>query len=200
MLLELFIAALIFAVTPGPGTLAVLSTTLQQGPHSGIWLSLGETLGDLFYLTLALFSLGLLAEILAPMMEWIRLLGGSYLIYLGVRQWRAATQWHSDVVPARGVRSLLIGVLISGTNPKVVIFYLSFLPLFIDLQGLSLEMALQVMLVVALAIFSGLMLMVLFSAQLKRMLQHPHQVGWLNRISGGLMVGVGGVVAQSTLE
>ncbi len=197
-LLELFLASLLFAVTPGPGTVAALSTTLQQGPRAGMVLAAGEVMGDLLYLSIAIFSLGMLAETLAPAMTVVRWVGAAYLIYLGIRQFRSgAIQLDSVRKPRSMLRQLLVGFLVSGTNPKVVLFYLSFLPLFIDLQRLTFVMSLQVMAVVGFSVFLGLLLVVALSDYLRRRVENPVVARRINRLTGGLMVGVGVAVARS---
>ena len=90
-LISLSIAAFIFGISPGPGTLAALSISTTRGLRSGLILSAGEAFGDVTYLTLAILSLGYLAQILEPAMIVVRWLGAGYLIYLGISQFRLAS-------------------------------------------------------------------------------------------------------------
>jgi threonine/homoserine/homoserine lactone efflux protein len=132
------IAAFIFGISPGPGTLAALSISTTRGLRSGLILSAGEAVGDVTYLTLAILSLGYLAQILEPIepaMIVVRWLGAGYLIYLGISQFRLASLNINSNTPSSKnlIRLFFMGFLIGGTNPKVILFYLSFIPLFIRL-------------------------------------------------------------------
>ena len=79
----------IFAVTPGPGTLALLSISTSRGLASAIFFSLGMTLGDLSYLTIVIFSLNALADLITPVTNAVQYFGACYLFYLGYSQWKA---------------------------------------------------------------------------------------------------------------
>ena len=85
-ILSLSIAAFIFGISPGPGTLAALSISTSKGLRSGLILSAGEAVGDVVYLTIAILSLGYLSGILEPVMNIVRWIGAGYLFYLGITQ------------------------------------------------------------------------------------------------------------------
>ena len=125
-------AAFIFGISPGPGTLAALSVSTTQGLRSGLILGAGEAVGDVFYLTMAILSLGYLSTYLEPVMIVVRWIGAGYLIYLGVMQFRLSRLQldSSQQIPTGFLKQFLMGFLIGGTNPKVILFYLSFIPLF----------------------------------------------------------------------
>ena len=121
-LISLSIAAFIFGISPGPGTLAALSISTTRGLRSGLILSAGEAVGDVTYLTLAILSLGYLAQILEPAMIVVRWLGAGYLIYLGISQFRLASlNINSNTLSSKNlIRLFFMGFLIGGTNPKVI--------------------------------------------------------------------------------
>ena len=135
-LLSLAGAAFIFGISPGPGTLAALSVSTTQGLRSGLILGAGEAVGDVVYLTMAILSLGYLSIYLEPVMIFVRWIGAGYLIYLGVMQFRLSKlQLETRKQISNRIKLFLMGFLIGGTNPKVVLFYLSFIPLFLDLAN-----------------------------------------------------------------
>jgi threonine/homoserine/homoserine lactone efflux protein len=81
----------IFSITPGPGTLALLSISTSRGFVSVMFFLVGMTLGDLSYLTIVIFSLNALASYIAPIVNIVQYFGASYLFYLGYSQCRASS-------------------------------------------------------------------------------------------------------------
>ena len=145
--LSLSVAAFIFGISPGPGTLAALSVSTSQGLKSGLILGAGEAVGDVVYLSLAILSLGYLSSYLEPVMYIVRWIGAGYLVYLGVSQFRLKSLDLDSQSKKKvsHIKQFLLGFLIGGTNPKVILFYLSFIPLFMDLSKLTLWSGLEVL-------------------------------------------------------
>ena len=192
-LISLSIAAFIFGISPGPGTLAALSISTTRGLRSGLILSAGEAVGDITYLTLAILSLGYLAQILEPAMIVIRWLGAGYLIYLGISQFRLASLNINSNTPSSKnlIRLFFMGFLIGGTNPKVILFYLSFIPLFIDLSNIDLTTGLQIASTVYVSVFASLVVVCIAGNQIKSWINKPRSIKILNRITGTMMIFVG---------
>lgn len=192
-LISLSIAAFIFGISPGPGTLAALSISTTRGLRSGLILSAGEAVGDVTYLTLAILSLGYLAQILEPAMIVVRWLGAGYLIYLGISQFRLASLNINSNTPSSKnlIRLFFMGFLIGGTNPKVILFYLSFIPLFIDLSNIDLTTGLQIASTVYVSVFASLVVVCIAGNQIKSWINKPRSIKILNRITGTMMIFVG---------
>ena len=192
-LISLSIAAFIFGISPGPGTLAALSISTTRGLRSGLILSAGEAVGDVTYLTLAILSLGYLAQILEPAMIVVRWLGAGYLIYLGISQFRLASLNINSNTPSSKnlIRLFFMGFLIGGTNPKVILFYLSFIPLFIDLSNIDLTTGLQIASTVYISVFASLVVVCIAGNQIKSWINKPRSIKILNRITGTMMIFVG---------
>ena len=192
-LISLSIAAFIFGISPGPGTLAALSISTTRGLRSGLILSAGEAVGDITYLTLAILSLGYLAQILEPAMIVVRWLGAGYLIYLGISQFRLASLNINSNTPSSKnlIRLFFMGFLIGGTNPKVILFYLSFIPLFIDLSNIDLTTGLQIASTVYISVFASLVVVCIAGNQIKSWINKPRSIKILNRITGTMMIFVG---------
>ena len=192
-LISLSIAAFIFGISPGPGTLAALSISTTRGLRSGLILSAGEAVGDITYLTLAILSLGYLAQILEPAMIVVRWLGAGYLIYLGISQFRLASlNINSNTPNSKNlIRLFFMGFLIGGTNPKVILFYLSFIPLFINLSNIDLTTGLQIASTVYVSVFASLVVVCIAGNQIKSWINKPRSIKILNRITGTMMIFVG---------
>ncbi len=196
--ISLVLASFIFAASPGPGNLALLATSTKFGTRAGLFMALGEVLGDLMYLGVAILSLGMLADYLAPAMHWVKIAGACYIIYIGFKQFTSKDAHEVRAVEAKSaVRHVLTGFLVCGTNPKVIVFYLSFLPLFIDLEHLTVMTGLETAATVGLTVFAALAMVSLMGGQLARAIKRPSVQRIMNKVTGGIMMGVGVSVARS---
>jgi len=191
--LSLSVAAFIFGISPGPGTLAALSVSTSQGLKSGLILGAGEAVGDVVYLSLAILSLGYLSSYLEPVMYIVRWIGAGYLVYLGVSQFRLKSLDLDSQSKKKvsHIKQFLLGFLIGGTNPKVILFYLSFIPLFMDLTKLTLWSGLEVLATVYCSVFLSLVVVCSAGNQIKRWVSKPQSAQRLNKITGTIMVLVG---------
>lgn len=196
--LSLSLAALVFVLSPGPANLAVLVTSARDGFRAGFFLAVGEVLGAVLYLVLALSSLAILSATLAPVMVYVKLGGAMYLIYLGYKQFTRSGVDVDEIRPGRSQsKQILVGFLINGTNPKLIVFYLSFLPLFVDLNSLTPLVATQIVFTVGMTLLGGISLVCVLGQQLKRLMSRPKIARRVNKISGLVMMGVGVSVARS---
>ncbi|WP_158893047.1 LysE family translocator [Amycolatopsis anabasis] len=128
---------LLVVLVPGPDTLVVMKSTLAAGPRGGLLAALGITMGNLVHGTAAALGLSALIVHSQALFQTLRWLGIAYLVFLGVQALRSA--WRGDYRGladsgghARGFRRWNEGFLCNLTNPKVLVFYLSMLPQFLD--------------------------------------------------------------------
>lgn len=200
-----FLALLVFAVTPGPGIFAILANSLRFGALASLPLALGMAISDIVYLVAACLGLAALAETGHFAFTLIRYIGAAYLIYLAWQMWRAPVESvvadaNQDVLkekrPIKFWRGFLQGLLISMSNPKVILFYLAFLPTFLDLSQLTQT---DIMVASGLA-FAGLMIGLMAVAALagsaRKKLRSARSVRLMNRISASIM-GTAGVYLAS---
>lgn len=191
--LALAAASFFFAATPGPGIVAVLATSISRGSAMGVAMSVGEVCGDMIYLLLAMVSLASLAQYMDDIMMVIRILGAGYLCWIGYQQ-MVSPPIKAEIAPvsSKGLSvSFATGVMISLTNPKVMVFYLSFLPLFIDLTTVTVETGIQIMLVMFFSVLGGPLLAVAIGKKARDFATGEKTGRWLNRVTGFLMIGVG---------
>ncbi|HBQ23376.1 MAG TPA: hypothetical protein DD656_06545, partial [Alphaproteobacteria bacterium] len=85
----LSLATLVFVLSPGAGVLALLAVGIRQGWQAVLWLATGLIAGDIIYLMLALFGLGLLGSLLPDVLMATRIIGAVYLVWLGIMTFRA---------------------------------------------------------------------------------------------------------------
>lgn len=196
--LSFFIAIFIFGITPGPGVFAILARALVHGAGSCFTLALGMTVMDILYLIAACSGLAVIATLWSEVFTVIRLLGAAYLIYLGWKMWHASPTIDSNdksTGQSGVIMSLFQGFLISASNPKVILFYIAFLPTFMDLTSLShTDIALAAILTLC-ALMLGLMMIALFAAKARYWFKSPKAMRQLNRGASSIMVGAGAFLA-----
>ena len=128
------VAALVLLVTPGPAVLYIVTRSLDQGRRAGLVSMLGVHAGTLVHVGAAAAGLSALLAASAIAFSVVKYLGAAYLIYLGLRRLldRAATIAPRAGAEARLSRAFLDGVVINVLNPKTALFFLAFLPQFVD--------------------------------------------------------------------
>ena len=200
-LFPFLLTAVFLTATPGPDNLMVLSVGASKGRRLGMAFGLGCACGCLSHTVLA--ALGVSALLAASPVAFmaLRVIGGGYLVWLGIGALRSS---NSLGVPAAcdnaaagpsdsAKRQFFKGVLANAINPKVVLFFLSFLPQFV-LPGkgnVPLQMAVLgvVFTLQAAAMFSALGW---FAGGIGQWLQRRPRAGlWLDRLSGVIFVGLG---------
>jgi len=192
--ISFFIAVLIFGITPGPGVFAILAQALSKGAKSCFMLAFGMTISDMLYLIAACFGLATIATHWSEVFTVIRIAGAGYLIFLGWKLWSAPIDvdaMTAETKQRKNSLSFLQGFLISASNPKVILFYIAFLPTFMDITALShADIALASVLTV-IALMIGLMTIAAFAASARRWFQSERAVKNLNRSAGSIMVSAG---------
>lgn len=192
--LSFFVAIFIFGITPGPGVLAILARALSKGAGDCFMLALGMTISDICYLVAACFGLAVIATSWSELFTVIRIVGAGYLIYLGWKMWN--TPINSEVSQQKPDRKMMAagflqGFLISASNPKVILFYIAFLPTFMDLTTLSTYDILLASVLTLIALMLGLMLIALFASKARTYLQSERSAQRMNQSAGSLMLGAG---------
>ena len=193
-----FIAIFIFAITPGPGTFALLARALMSGSWACLPMTLGIIVSDIIYLVLSTFGLATIAENYGGVFTAIRFIGAAYLLYLGYKMWTADVETSFKVDDTRKdskkknwLNGLIQGFLISASNPKVILFYIAFLPTFIDLTALETADIIQLSVLTFFALLAGLMLIAVGASSVRGYLKSQKAVKRLNRTAGGIMIGAG---------
>ena len=195
-LLSLTIATFVYAISPGPGLFAVLAILTIYGAMPAMWLSFGHTVGDIIYVTVAMLALSALAEIISNSLLYVKILGASYLIYIGYQQWRSkGVSFEQSNKKESILKLLLAGFIVGVTNPKTIIFYLSFLPIFVDLNNLTIATEVQVISVIGFTVFFVLSLANVLGLKLRRHIENPAVIKRVNEVTGVTMILVGIFVA-----
>lgn len=126
-------AALIVAITPGPGIFYIVARTLAGGREEGLASSVGLGLGGLVHVLAGAVGLSALVMASADAFTLLKILGGLYLVWLGIKTWREARIIEpSDVHTTGAPRAFREGIVVEALNPKTAAFFLAFIPQFID--------------------------------------------------------------------
>ncbi len=127
-------AAIILAVTPGPGILYVLTRSIKGGRSEGIFSTLGTSIGGLFHIFVAAFGLSAILATSAIAFSIIKYAGAVYLIYLGIRtiMRNDKIETSSSVHQTNKYAALRQGTITEMLNPKTALFFLAFIPQFIN--------------------------------------------------------------------
>ncbi len=128
------LAALGLLVIPGPAVLYIVTRSIHQGRAAGLVSVLGVATGSLVHVAAAALGLSALLMSSAVAFEAVKLVGAAYLVWLGIRTLRAhgGDEVPQDGDPARLSRSYTQGVVVNVLNPKTALFFLAFLPQFVD--------------------------------------------------------------------
>ena len=134
ILFMFFTTSVLLALSPGPDNLFVMTQAAQQGRKAGLLVTLGLCTGLLFHTAAVTFGLAALFKASATAFTILKFTGAGYLLYLAVLSFRAGTET-GPLATAVHLNSTTLyrrGIIMNITNPKVSIFFLAFLPQFVD--------------------------------------------------------------------
>lgn len=194
-----FIAVLIFGITPGPGVFAIMARALMHGATSCLPMALGMIVSDILYLIAACLGLATIATHWSELFTVIRIIGAAYLLYLGYKMWTApvsSDEFNASKSQKGSVAAnFLQGFLISASNPKVILFYIAFLPTFMDLSVLSSGDIVLASVLTLVGLLIGLMAIAVFADKARGFFRSPRAMKGLNRSAGSIMAGAGAYLA-----
>ncbi len=194
------LAALVLALTPGPGIAYVVARTAAGGRTEGLASCIGTAIGGMFHVAAAAVGLSLLLVESAVAFSVVKYVGAAYLVYLGLRLLLSKqVSSQSAQVPALGSRSALReGVLVEALNVKTALFFLAFLPQFV-VPGPPVVLQLVVMGVICVALNTLVDVLAVLGA-IRILGSEParrKRERLLTQASGATMVGLGLYVALS---
>lgn len=194
------VAATILTITPGVDTAMVLRAAATEGARSAVFAGVGISIGCLIWAGAVSVGLGALlhaSEFAYTMLKWI---GAAYLIWLGLKLLLKPRQQLNEAdtpAPQAGLAALRAGFFTNITNPKIGVFYVTFLPQFIP-AGANVALYSLFLAIVHIALsavwFAAL---ILATVPLGRMLRRPNVIKTLDRITGGVFIAFGASLAAS---
>ncbi len=185
----------VLIITPGPDLLYVLTRGISNGRKAGFISAAGVTLGIFVHTIFAALGLSIILQTSALAFSIVKLVGAGYLIYLGIKSFTGTSDMKVEKEQRTSNRKLFMQGLISNTlNPKVALFFMAFLPQFIDTSAGG-NMTFQFLLLGSVFAFCGLLFLCAlgyFSGSIGQYInRNPAMARWVNRISGTILLLLG---------
>lgn len=186
-------AALLVAVTPGPGIFYIVARTLASGGSEGLASSVGLGIGGLVHVFGGAVGLSALVMASAEAFTLLKIVGGLYLIWLGIKTWREARIVELIEVQTTGAYSAFReDIVVEALNPKTAAFFLAFIPRFVD-PSASIGAQFIVLGLISVALNSRVDLIVTYWAAKARdgFAKRPSFIVKTRQASGAIMCGLG---------
>ena len=192
------VAVIVFLMIPGPGNLALITSTGKGGIAGGLAATMGVIAGDQVLMWLAVAGVAALLTAYPPAFHAVQWLGAAYLAWLGVRMLlaKAGAAPVLDIKPHHYFQQALMITLL---NPKAIVFYMAFFPLFVDParhQGL-LTFGVMAATIAALTFLYGLVVVLLTHRLAERLRANPKVSNTLQKLAGLFLIGFGVKLALS---
>jgi leucine efflux protein len=186
------VAIIVFLAIPGPGNLALLTATGKGGVRAGMAATLGVIAGDQVLLWLAVAGLSAVLINYPSLYSSVKWAGAAYLIGLGYSLFNAQPG-DAPVLDMKPDHYFRQGLFITVLNPKAIVFYLAFFPLFVDPKihlGL-ITFGFMALTIAALTLAYGLVVVLLAHHLAARVRANPLASVMLNKVAGALLIGFG---------
>jgi len=192
-----FVAEFVFAVTPGQSVAALVARVINRGWRSVLPFLSAMWLGEIIWLTCAVAGLSHIAQTFHEAFVVLKYLGAAYLFYLAYKMWTARVDANETALPTseRPTRMFFAGLAVTLGNPKLMIFYVAFLPSIIDLAAVTPFIWLELTLTLGLALIAGDFIWIFLASQARRWLKSPRAVRVANRVSATVMGGAATAIA-----
>lgn len=193
------LAILVFQLIPGPGTIAILNATARNGMAAGMGAVCGTLLGDLVYMLAAVAGLAAVMQANPLLFHGLQWFGAAYLCWMGVQLLRTRLAADAGVPePRKSTRVYLRqGFTVSLTNPKVVLFFVAFFPLFLRPDASPATLAAMMAHVTVLSLAYQAALVLAGNAVASRLRALPFARTLATRLAGIALVGFGLRLAAS---
>ncbi len=186
---------------PGMSVMLVVSRSTTAGLLHGVFVTMGIVVGDLLFILAAIFGLALLANAMGELFVAVRIVGGAYLIWLGISLLKSnerETQADAPTGQSSLLASFLSGLMLTLGDQKAIFFYLGFLPAFIDLTVMTMGDIVLVMLVTVVSV-GGVKLAYAYAAVRAGLLLGGDRYIWLYRLAGSVLILIGAYMLITTL-
>ncbi len=189
------LASAILGITPGPDSIYVITRGAAQGPRAGVAAAAGLSTGIIGHTMLCVAGISAVLAASAPAFTVIKLLGAAYLVYLGVRMWRARER--PDLAGDGKRRSMAAiyrqSIVMNLLNPKVALFFLAFLPQFVSPAAGPVAVQLTVLGVIFMFVSFAVMSAAGFAGgEIRRLLATSNRAArWIQCTAGGVLVALG---------
>jgi threonine/homoserine/homoserine lactone efflux protein len=186
-------ASAVLLLIPGPTVLLVVSYALGQGWRTALPMAVGVALGDFTAMTLSLLGVGALLAASATIFTMLKWIGAAYLIWLGIKLWRAGGSL--DAQPrtdrASAARMLAHAWLVTALNPKSITFFVAFLPQFLDPKADFLTQMVIFEATFLVLAFANAFGYALVASRARAVVRNARAISAFNKVGGSLLIGAG---------
>jgi threonine/homoserine/homoserine lactone efflux protein len=185
--------AAILVVIPGPTVLLVISYGLGQGWRAALPTAIGVALGDFTAMTLSMLGVGALLAASAQVFTALKWIGAAYLIWLGIKLWRAGGSLDAKPRSDRASNLKMLGHawLVTALNPKSITFFVAFLPQFLDPHADFFRQLVVLEATFLVLCFSNAIGYAIIATRARGMVRNPRAIGIFNKVGGSLLIGAG---------
>ena len=190
---QLIIATCVFLILPGPGSFCVLTCTGRHGVRGGFASLAGLMLGDVVLMILAAVGVAAMLQANPVLFKSMQYLGAAYLAYLGARLLFSKGEGVGASVPFSNKQDFRRGLLVTLINPKAIVFYMAFFPLFINPamhQGAT-TFALMAAIISCCTLVYGSMLVFGGNAAAQRLKKNQRITSLASKAAGIFLIGFG---------
>ncbi len=193
-------ASSVLLVIPGPTILLVMSYGLGQGWRAALPTAMGVALGDFTAMTLSMLGIGALLATSATLFTALKWIGAAYLVWLGVKLWRAGGTFDAEPRTSASSSVKMVGHawLVTALNPKSITFFVAFLPQFLDRSGDFWTQLLIFEATFLILAFANALTYGLVASRARKLVGNANAVGIFNKTGGALLVGAG--LATATMR
>ena len=197
--LTFLLAAIVLAVTPGPGIAYVVARTVAGGRAEGLASCLGTGLGGLLHVAAAALGLSLIVAQSALAFSVVKYAGAAYLVYLGIRvllKRDAGTAVQQPVASQGARRALVEGIVVEALNVKTALFFLAFLPQFVSpAEPMAAQLVVLGSICVVLNTLADVVAVLLANRLLESDSARAARARLMTSVSGVTMIGLGAWLA-----
>lgn len=193
-------ATLVLLVIPGPTILLVVSYALGRGMRAALPMAAGVALGDFTAMTLSLVGLGAVLAASATLFMALRWAGAAYLVWMGWKLWRAggALRVEAREDDASPWKMLAHAWLVTAFNPKSIIFFVAFVPQFMDPQADWLTQMIVIEATFLTLAFLNAFTYATLASRARALTRDPRAISIFNRAGGAALMGLGAYAAAAT--
>jgi threonine/homoserine/homoserine lactone efflux protein len=186
-------ATSVLLIIPGPTILLVVSYALGQGWRTALPVAAGVALGDFTAMTLSMLGIGALLAASATVFTILKWIGAVYLIYLGIKLFRAGGALRADPRTGAVSAAKMVGHawLVTALNPKSITFFVAFLPQFLNRNADFFTQMLIFEATFLVLAFVNAFGYALVAARARNLVRNPRAIGIFNRTGGSLLIGAG---------
>lgn len=193
-------ASCIMLAIPGPTILLVISYALGHGRKTALATVTGVTLGDFTAMTASLMGLGAILATSAALFTILKMVGAAYLVFLGIKLWRApivtGPMGDNDNLPQeKPLKIMLHAYVVTALNPKSIIFFIAFVPQFLDMSKPFVEQTLILEATFLTLAALNSLIYVLVADMARGFIRKASVQRAVNRTGGTLLIAAGAVTA-----